>query len=251
MKLDVLAVAAHPDDVELCAGGTVCSLVDQGHKVGIVDCTRGELGSRGSVEIRDKETEAASRIMGISVRYNLQLADGYVTNDRKSREPLMEIIRRHQPTIILANAPVCRHPDHCAAAELAVSASFFSGLSKIQLFEPDGIALEPWRPSHILHYMQSVSFEPDIVVDVSRVWDQRMEALLAYRSQFYNADYHDTAGEGHTFVSNPDFLKWVESRARTFGYPRGFTYGEPFQYRNGPIGVMNLMTMLGGDRDYV
>ncbi len=251
MKLDVLAIAAHPDDVELCAGGTVVSLVKQGYAVGIVDCSRGELGSRGSAELRAEESAAAAKVLGLSCRENLGLPDGGITNDIASQTALVRVIRQFQPNVVLANAPVCRHPDHCAASALAVSASFFAGLAKLKTVGPEGVNQDPWRPQHILHYMQSVSFEPDLVVDVSDVWELRMEALLCYRSQFYNETYEDESAEEHTYVSNPEFLKWVESRARTYGYPRGFTFGEPFLYHGGPLGVRDLMGLLGGERPFV
>lgn len=251
MKLDVLAIGAHPDDVELCAGGTVCSLVAQGYSVGIVDCTRGELGSRGSADQRAEESAEASRIMGVEVRHNLGLPDAGITNDEQSQRKLITLIRLHQPTLVLANAHVCRHPDHCSASNLAVSAAFYSGLSKIETRYQTGDPQAPWRPQHLLHYMQSVSFQPDLVVDVSDVWDQRMKALLAYRSQFYNPDYEKGSMEEQTYISNPEFLKWVEARARTWGYPRGFTYGEPFLYNNGPIGLKDLSPFLRIERKYV
>ena len=242
-KLDVLAFGAHPDDVELSVAGTVCRLVDQGYGVGIVDLTRGELGSRGTPEIRDEEAAAAARILGVSSRDNLGMPDGSIENTEENREKVIRVLRRYRPDILLINAPECRHPDHTAAARLVAESVFFSGLTKIETM--DGLeAQEPWRPHHVLHYMQSLSFEPTLVVDVSEVWERRIEALLAFGSQFHNPDYTAADGEPETYVSNPAFFKWIEARARTYGYRIGAEFGEPLLYRHGPIGTDNLVEML-------
>lgn len=249
-QLDVLALAAHPDDIELCAGGTVCLLARQGYDVGIVDFTRGELGSRGSPELRMEEAEAAAGIIGLEARENLGLPDGDIANTKENQRALIRRIRRYRPRIVLINAPECRHPDHCAAAELATEALFYSGLRKIETQADDGTAQEPWRPHHVLHYMQAVRFEPTFVVDVTEVWEQRIEALQAFKSQFYNPDYEPDPDEPETFVSNPEFFQWVEARARTYGYKVGATYGEPFLYRQGPVGVTDLPDVLSMDKPF-
>ncbi|OZC03498.1 bacillithiol biosynthesis deacetylase BshB1 [Rubricoccus marinus] len=253
--LDVLALAAHPDDVELCAGGTMCLLHDQGYTTGVVDFTRGELGSRGTPETRAQEAEVASGVLGLSARHNLALPDGDIPNTAEAREALIQRIRLHRPSIVLINAPEDRHPDHPAASRLATDALFYSGLVRIET-EWEGEAQEPWRPPHVLHYMQSIPFEPTFVIDVSSVWERRMEALLSYRTQFYTggdaaeSDASEASGETsgesepETFISNPAFLQWVEARARTYGYRVGATYGEPFLYRHGPVGVTDLVAML-------
>lgn len=249
-SLDVLALAAHPDDVELCAGGTVCLLANQGYDVGIVDFTKGELGSRGTPELRMDEARRAAEIIGLAARDNLGLPDGDIANTKANQRAVIRCVRRYRPHVVLINALECRHPDHCAAAKLSTDALFYSGLRKVETVDEDGAPQVPWRPSHVLHYMQAVEFEPTFVVDVSDVWEQRIEALQAFRSQFFNPDYEPSAEEPDTYVSNPAFFKWVESRARTYGYNIGATYGEPFRYRHGPVGVSDLMQVLQRDTPY-
>lgn len=248
--LDVLALAAHPDDVELCAGGTVCLLARQGYRVGIVDLTQGELGSRGTPEGRLQEATEAARIIGLAVRENLGLPDGGLADTAEQRLAVIRVIRRYRPHIVLINAPECRHPDHSAAAQLATSAIFFAGLRRIETFDEQGNPQQPWRPHHVLHYMQAVPFDPTLVVDVTEVWPQRLEALQAFRSQFYNPDYVPSEDEPETFVSNPTFFQWIEARARTYGYQIGAVYGEPFLYRHGPFGVRDLMAVLQYEKSY-
>lgn len=249
--LAVLALAAHPDDVELCAGGIVCALTGQGHRVGIVDFTRGELGSRGTPEQRLEEADAAGEVLGISARHNLGLPDGDIPNTAASRASLIAYVRRYRPRVVLINAPECRHPDHCAAARLSTDALFYSGLRKIETTDPEtGEPQEPWRPQHVLHYMQSVPFVPTLVVDVTDVWEQRTRALQAFRSQFFNPDYTPSDDEPETFISNPAFFEWVEARARTYGYSVGATFGEPLLYRHGPIGTADLMGMLAREKPF-
>ncbi len=246
--LDILAVGAHPDDVELCAGGVVCKAVKAGHRVGLLDLTWGELGTRGSVDARKREAAAAAEILGVSIRENLGLPDGGIENSRPNQLRFIRVLRRYRPRILLLNAPVCRHPDHCAAARLGKDAAFYSGLVRIETSD-GGSRQEPWRPQHILHYMQSVPFEPSFVVDVTDVWDQRMKALLAYKSQFHVPDYKDDSDEPETYVSNPDFLEWVSSRARTYGYPAGARFAEPILYAGGPMALDEVVSALG-DRTY-
>jgi N-acetylglucosamine malate deacetylase 1 len=243
-KYDVLAFAAHPDDVELFAGGTVCRLVDQGYRVGIVDLTLGELGSRGTPEIRADEARKAASILGVSSRRNLELPDGDILNNADNRLLVIREIRRCRPDIMLINAPECRHPDHGAAARLVGDAVFYSGLSRIECSDEQDVALPPWRPHHVLHYMQNLPFEPTLVVDVSSVWERRMKAVRAFGSQFYDPSRPSQEGEPETFISNPEFLEWIDARARTYGYRAGATFGEPFLYRHGPIGTDDLVTML-------
>ena len=248
--LDVLAFGAHPDDVELWAGGTVCSLVKQGARVGIVDLTRGQLGSRGTPALRDQEAARAAQIMGIAVRQNLGMMDGAIGNSLEDRLRVIQAIRTHRPHVVLIGALECRHPDHGAAARLCADACFYGGLRKLTTSDEGGAEQEPWRPHHVLHYMHAIDFEPTFVVDVSDVWEQRMEAVAAFRSQFHNPDYEAQEDEPETYVSNRGFLAWVESRARTWGYRIGAEYGEPLLVRHGPLGVRNLMGLLSHEKRF-
>jgi len=249
-SLDVLALAAHPDDVELCAGGTMCLLAEQGYAVGIVDFTKGQLGSRGTPELRMEEADRASDVIGLTARENLGMMDGDIRNSRANQRRLIEVVRRFRPDIVLVNAPESRHPDHSDAAELSTDALYYSGLKEIETTGPDGAVQAPWRPHHVLHYMQAVPFDPTFVVDVTAVWDQRIEALQAFKSQFHNPEYEADEDEPETFVSNPEFFEWVKSRARTYGYKVGATYGEPFLYRHGPFGVTDLPSVLSKEKDF-
>lgn len=241
--LDVLATAAHPDDVELCCSGTICTLTDRGYDVGVVDFTRGELGTRGTPEARAEEAANAAEIMGLAARENLEIPDGQIENSPENRRKVIRRLRKHRPRVLLINADHCRHPDHCDAAELASDAAYYAGLRKIETRDRDGRLQEPWRPDHVLHYMQAIEFEPTFVVDVSDVWDRRMEALRAYRSQFFHPEYD--SDEPETFISNPEFMEWIEARARTLGYWIGAEYGEALKYRHPPVGVDDLMSVLG------
>jgi bacillithiol biosynthesis deacetylase BshB1 len=250
MKLDVLALAAHPDDVELCAGGTMCLLARQGYRTGVVDFTRGELGSRGTPELRQAEAAEAAAVMGLAARENLGIPDGHIENTPENQRKVIRAVRRYRPHLVLVNPLECRHPDHGAAARLAVEALFYSGLRKIETAEDDGSPQQPWRPHHVLHYMQTLVFEPTLVVDVSAVWDARVRALQAFRSQFYHPDYRPAEGEPETYISNPDFFHFVEARARTYGYHIGATFGEPFLYRHGPFGVTDLVQALGREKAF-
>ena len=249
-KLDVLALAAHPDDVELCAGGTMCLLAQQGYGVGIVDFTKGQLGSRGSPEQRREEAERASEIIGLSARENLGMMDGDIRNTKANQRAVIEVVRQYRPHIVLINPPESRHPDHKDAAELSTDALYYSGLKEIETAGADGTPQEPWRPHHVLHYMQAVSFEPTMVVDVTPVWNRRIEALQAFKSQFHNPDYEADEDEPETYVSNPQFFEWIEARARTYGYQVGATYGEPFLYRHSPVGVSDLPTALSHEQPF-
>jgi len=249
-SLDVLALAAHPDDVELCAGGTVCRLTAAGHRVGVVDFTRGELGSRGTPEGRMEEAKRAAEILGLSARENLGLPDGDIANTKANQRAVIEVIRQYRPRVVLINSLECRHPDHGAAARLSIDAMYYAGLRMVETTGPDGHPQQPWRPAHVLHYMQAIEFDPTFVVDVSDVWDQRIEALQAFQSQFFNPDYDPGEDEPETFISNPTFFEWIEGRARTYGYKVGATFGEPLLYRHGPVGVDDLMGVLQKDQPY-
>lgn len=244
--LDVLAFAAHPDDVELCVGGTMCLLSDRGYKTGIVDLTRGERGSRGTPEGRLQEAQEAADILGVAARENLGLPDGDIRNTEENRLGVIRMLRKYRPRIVLVNPPDDRHPDHGAASRLVTDATFYAGLRKIETTDPTSSEpQEPFRPRHVLHYMQMVEFEPTFVVDVTSVWERRMEAIRAFKSQFHNPDYAAGEEEPQTFISSPDFLAFVGARARAYGYRAGFRYGEPLLYHHGPVPISDLAAVLG------
>jgi bacillithiol biosynthesis deacetylase BshB1 len=219
MKLDILVMAAHPDDAELAVSGTIASAIAQGKKVGIVDFTRGELGTRGTPEIRLAESAAASQVLGIHARENLELADGFFQNDRESQMKLIEVIRKYQPEIVLANALEDRHPDHGKGAALAIDACFLSGLRKIET------GLPAWRPKHLYHYIQDRYLEPDFVVDISAHWELKEKAIRAFKSQFFDPNSTEPA----SYISSPDFLNFIQARAQEMGHKIGVKYGEGFQ----------------------
>jgi bacillithiol biosynthesis deacetylase BshB1 len=249
-KFDVLAFGSHPDDVELGAGGTVAQMVADGYRVGIVDLTRGELGSRGTVELRNQEALDASAILGASRRVNLNLPDGDIRNTQENRLAVIRELRAARPNLILIPAPECRHPDHPDSARLIIDAVFQSGLSKIQTRGDHDEDQQTWRPHHILHYMQSVPFTPTVVMDVSKTWHLRNKAVQAYKSQVFNPDYVPGVDEPMTFISNPDFMKWYDARARNWGYPIGAEYGEPFLYHHGPFGSDDLVATFAKEKTF-
>lgn len=239
-RLDVLAIAAHPDDTELCCGGTLAALVKQGKKVGVIDMTRGEMGSRGTPEQRLEESERAAEIIGFTIRENLGLPDTQLGNTPQYRKKIISKIRQYRPHICLVGAPSDRHPDHGNATRLALDAIFYSGLIKIESYDGEGNKQEPWRPSHILHYMQDRPFEPDIVFDISETFETKKKAIRAFETQF---DVEDTGDEPKTYISSKRFFKGIEARARHYGHLIGATYGEPFKYHNGPVPMKSFETL--------
>jgi bacillithiol biosynthesis deacetylase BshB1 len=224
MKLDILVMAAHPDDAELACSGTIRKQLALGKKVGIVDFTRGELGTRGTPEIRLAESAAATEILGIQVRENIGLADGFFVNDQASQLKLIEVIRAYQPDIVLANALEDRHPDHGKGAQLAIDACFLSGLRKIETLR-NGKKQTEWRPKQVFHYIQDRYLEPDFVVDITEQWQTKEAAIRAFRSQFFDPNSSEPA----SYISSPEFLHFIEARAREMGHKIGVTYGEGFQ----------------------
>jgi len=240
MKLDILAIGAHPDDVELSCSGTLIKHVNAGYKVGIVDLTKGELGTRGSAEIRLQEVEAASKILGVHVRENMGFEDGFFQDDKVHQLELVKILRKYQPTVVIGNAKHDRHPDHGRAAGLVVNACFLAGLSKVET-SLNGVAQNAFRPTAVYHYMQATHSEPDFVVDISDCFEQKLEAIRAYKSQFYHASADINAPQ--TFISSPEFMEFVKARAIHFGVPIGVKYAEAFT-TNRIIGVKNLMDLL-------
>lgn len=238
MKLDILVFASHPDDAELGCGGTIAKHTELGHKVAIVDFTKGELGTRGTPEVREKEASASAGILGIALRENLQLRDGFFQNDQESQLIVVRAIRKYQPRIILANAIYDRHIDHGKGASLAYDASFLSGLTKVETLDEDGNPQAAWRPEAVYHYVQSQFITPDFIVDVSNQWETKMKAVKAFRSQFFNPE----SNEPETYISKPGFLKMVEARAIEYGHAIGAAYGEGFTVRRFP-GVNSLFDL--------
>lgn len=223
MKLDILVLAAHPDDAELGCGGTILKHVAAGRKVGIADFTHGELGTRGTPQTREQEAAESAKILGLSVRENLGLADGFFKNDQAHQLEVVKRIRKYQPEIVLCNAVYDRHPDHGRASNLAFEACFLSGLIKIETsFE--GQAQKAWRPKAVYHYIQSQFLEPSFVVDISDFWEKKMLAVRAFKSQFYDP----SSKEPESYISNPAFLKMVEARAIESGHGVGVKYAEGF-----------------------
>jgi|TARA_B100000767_G_scaffold64916_1_gene61238 bacillithiol biosynthesis deacetylase BshB1 len=223
MKLDILAFGAHPDDIELSCGGTIAKEVSLGKKVGIVDLTRGELGTRGSAALRDKEAANASKILGVSVRENLGFADGFFINDKKHQIEIIKMLRKYQPEIVLCNALDDRHIDHPKGSNLVSDACFLSGLIKIETSLEDK-QQEKWRPKLVYHYIQWKSIEPDFVVDVSGFIDKKNEAVLAYSSQFYDPN----SNEPESPITSKNFIDSVNYRARDLGRLIGVDYAEGF-----------------------
>ncbi len=236
MKLDILVFGSHPDDAELGAGGTIAKEISLGKKVGVIDLTRGELGTRGSAEIRDKEAEASAEILGLSVRENMEFADGFFVNDRQHQMALIRKIRTYKPDIVLCNAIEDRHIDHARGSELVSNACFLSGLMKIDTkAEGDDQWQEAWRPKQVYHYIQWMNLTPDFVIDISDVIDKKMEAINAYSSQFYDPK----SKEPSTPISSKNFTDSVAYRARDLGRMIGVEYGEGFTVERF-IGVKSL-----------
>ncbi len=233
-KLDILAFGAHPDDVELGCAGTLLGAVAEGKKVGVIDLTKGELGTRGTVEQRFKEAQMASQILGISVRENLGMADGFFENNKEHQLLIIQTIRRFQPSIIFCNAPEDRHPDHGRAAQLVEDAAFLAGLSKVETTY-NGIAQSAWRPTQVFHYIQSRSLTPNFVVDISAQMDKKMESILAHSSQFYDPN----SKEPETFISGTAFLEFVKGRAKELGQQIGVQYAEGFITKK-MLGIVSL-----------
>lgn len=223
MKLDILAFGAHPDDVELGCGGTLAKEIALGKKVGIVDLTRGELGTRGSAEIRDQEAAAAAKILGVSVRENLNMRDGFFVNDEQHQLAVIRMLRKYQPDIVLCNAIDDRHIDHGKGSKLVSDACFLSGLIKIQT-EYNGESQQQWRPKVVYHYIQWKNIEPDFVVDISGYLDKKVEAILAYGSQFYDPN----SNEPTTPIATKNFLESLNYRAQDLGRLIGTDFGEGF-----------------------
>ncbi|GGG99907.1 bacillithiol biosynthesis deacetylase BshB1 [Polaribacter pacificus] len=223
MKLDILAFGAHPDDVELGCGATIAKEISNGKKVGIVDLTRGELGTRGSAELRDEEAANSAKILGVSVRENLGFADGFFTNDKEHQLEIIKMIRKYQPEIVLCNAVDDRHIDHPKGSQLVSDACFLSGLIKIPTVL-NGVSQEKWRPKNVYHYIQWKNITPDFVVDVSGFIDVKVASVLAYSSQFYDP----TSKEPETPITSKNFTDSISYRANDLGRLIGVEHAEGF-----------------------
>jgi len=223
MKVDILAFAAHPDDIELSAAGTLMKHIAEGKTVGIVDLTQGELGSRGTIETRYEEADAASKIMGISARVNLKMADGFFNDSEENKRLIIEQIRRFQPNVVLANAIEDRHPDHARAAKLVSEACFLAGLRKIETVW-EGQSQTAHRPKAVYHYIQDHYLKADFCVDITEFVDRKIEAIKAYKTQFYDPN----SKEPVTPISGEEFFDFIKGRMMQYGRPIGATYAEGF-----------------------
>lgn len=248
MKLDILAIGVHPDDVELGCSGTLINEIKRGKKVGIVDLTQGELGTRGTVETRYSEASNAAMIIGAAIRENLKMRDGFFKNDEAHQLQLIQTIRKYQPEIVIGNILDDRHPDHGRAGHLISDACFLSGLVKIETKNASGELQPRWRPKYFLQYMQDWYHEPDMLIDITDVFEQRMKAISAYATQFHTSPA--TAGntavasnEPQTYISTPDFLDSVVARARMLGKRIGVRYAEGFITEK-KIGIRHLDALI-------
>lgn len=237
MKLDILVIAAHPDDAELSCSGTIAAHIAMGYKVGILDLTKGEMGTRGTPEIRLEESAKASEILGLSARENLGLKDIFFKDDDVHQLEVIKVIRKYQPEIVLANAVSDRHPDHGKGASLASHACFMSGLRRIET-SLDGLTQEVWRPKFVYHYIQNNYIKPDFVVDITPYWKTKIESIKAFKSQFFDPNNK----EPDSFISSEGFLEFIESRAKEFGHSIMVKYGEGFTVER-MIGVDDLFSL--------
>lgn len=226
MKTDILAIGIHPDDVELSASGTLLRHAALGHSFGLLDLSLGELGSRGTPELRRAEAEASARILGAAFREQLDLPDGFFAHSPENMLKIVRSIRAHRPEIVLCNAPDDRHPDHGRAAKLVADACFYSGLIRIDTSDDTGAPQSAWRPKAVYHYIQDKQLVPDFVVDITPWFEKKMQAILAFSSQFYDPNNPDEGPQ--TPISGKDFLDFMEAKARVFGRPAQVKYAEGF-----------------------
>ena len=231
MKVDILAFGSHPDDVELGCGGSILSAISQGLKVGIIDLTKGELGTRGTPEIRKKESKKASEILGVSFRKNLDFKDGFFINDKEHQLKVVEVLREHKPSIIFCNAVKDRHIDHPKGSKLVSDSCFLSGLSKIKTNYKNSKNQLPWTPKQICHYIQWFDLKPDILIDISEFQEKKMKAIMAYKSQFYNPK----SKEPNTPISSKSFIDSIKQRDQNFGRISGVDAAEGFTLERPPV----------------
>ncbi len=244
MKLDLIAFGVHPDDIELSCAGTLLVEKNNGKKVGIIDLTQGELGTRGTAETRKEEAANSAKILGVNTRENLEMADGFFRNDEQNQLKIISVIRKYKPEVILCNAPEDRHPDHGRSAELVNNAVFLSGLQKIKTKGDKDGEQNAWRPKYIFHYIQDRYLTPNFVIDVSEVFDKKIESINAFATQFFNAEL--SKGGPQTYISSPEFLESVINRAKMFGKMIGVKYAEGFISKK-MIGVKSLDAFIQRD----
>lgn len=237
MKLDILVIAAHPDDAELSCSGTIAAHIKAEHKVGVLDLTRGEMGTRGTPEIRLEESARAAELLQLSARENLGFRDAFFKDDEAHHLEVVKIIRKYQPDIVLANAISDRHPDHGKGGALATNACFISGLRRVETVL-DGEAQEAWRPQYVYHYIQNNYIKPDFVFDISDFWEDKLASIKAFKSQFYDPN----SDEPESFISSKEYFDFVEARAREFGHMINVKYGEGYTVEK-TIGVTNLFDL--------
>lgn len=238
MTVDILAFAAHPDDVELSASGTILKHIAMGKTAAVVDLTQGELGSRGTVDTRYAEAADASKIMGLTARENLRMADGFFELTEANKLKVVEQIRRFKPSVILANAESDRHPDHGRGSQLVREAVFLAGLRRIETTW-NGEKQSPWRPKSLFFYIQDRYLKPDLVVDISEFIDVKIDSIKAYKTQFFNPD----SKEPLTPISGEDFFEFLKGRWKEYGRSIGTDYAEGFTVERVP-GVTDLTSLL-------
>lgn len=240
MQLDILAIGVHPDDVELCCSGTLLHYINQNKKVGMLDLTKGELGTRGNAKLRTEEAMEAAKLLGALVRVQLDMYDGFFEHEKENILPIIEIIRKYKPSIVFANALEDRHPDHGRAAKLTADACFLSGLQKIETFDPQtGDVQEKWRPKVILNYIQDYYHKPDVVFDITPYFNKKMEIIKTFKSQFYDP----ASTEPESPISGKEFLDFIEGRARQFGRPAGIELAEGFHI-NRVFGIADIFQII-------
>jgi N-acetylglucosamine malate deacetylase 1 len=235
MKLDILVMAVHPDDAELACAGTMALQMSLGKSVGIIEFTKGELGTRGTPEMRLTEAKASSKILGIDIRENLGFKDGFFRNDEEHQKKLIQKIRKYKPEIVITNGIEDRHPDHGRACQLAIDACFYSGLRMVETQNDDGSPQEAWRPKVVYNYIQDRYIEPDFVIDITPFWEIKLASIKAFGSQFFNPN----TDEPKSYISSSEFLEFVEGRSKEMGHKIGVLHGEGFT-KTKMIGVKNL-----------
>ena len=243
MKIDILAIGVHPDDVELSCSGTLLHYINKGKKVGLLDLTRGELGTRGTAEIRDIEAANSAKLMGAEFRKNLALDDGFFTYNKEDMLKVIQVIRAHQPEIVLTNALDDRHPDHGRSAKFTADACFYSGLIKVETLDEENKIQDKWRPKAIYHYIQDRQLSPDFVFDITPFIDKKMELILTFRSQFFNPEAKEYAKEEKSPISGKDFIEFMKAKNRVFGRSIGVEFAEGFNVARVP-GVKDLFDLL-------